>query len=333
MLPVGTLFARFPRMVRDTSAALGKHVALELHGEETELDKGVIERLGDPLTHLVRNAVDHGVEPVEERLAAGKPEQAVVRLSAHHEGGNVVIEVADDGKGLDAERIRAKAVSQGLVGEDEALTLEQTHALIFRPGFSTAAQVSDLSGRGVGMDVVKRNVEALNGTVAICSTPGEGTTFRIKLPLTLAILEGMQLRVGRQVFVLPLLSIVESFRPSPVDVKTVLGEGEVVMVRGEPLPLHRLHEILAVRGAEADATRGLVMVIEHEGRRVGLLVDELLGQAQVVIKSLESNFRRVEGITGATIMGDGRVALILDVDGLVHLATSTPPAITAQAAA
>ncbi|HYD51784.1 MAG TPA: chemotaxis protein CheA [Gemmatimonadaceae bacterium] len=333
MLPVGHLFARFPRMVRDTAAALGKQVALELVGEETELDKGVIERLGDPLTHLVRNAVDHGIEDAAARRAACKPEQAVVRLAAFHEGGSVIIEIADDGKGLDAERIRAKAVAQGLVAEDEVLTIEQTHQLIFRAGFSTAEQVSDLSGRGVGLDVVRRNVESLNGTVSITSTPGAGTTFRIKLPLTLAILDGMQLRVGAQVYVLPLLAIVESFRPTPADVKTVLGAGEVVMVRGEALPLHRLHALLGVSGAEMDPTRGLVLVLERDGARVGLLVDELLGQAQVVIKSLESNFRRVEGVTGATIMGDGRVALILDVDGLARLAAATSTSITGQAAA
>lgn len=325
MLPLGDLFSRFPRMVRDLAAAREKEVALRVQGEETELDKGVIEQIADPLTHLVRNAVDHGLEPASERRAAGKPEQGVVRLTATHEAGSVVIEVADDGRGLDRGRILRKAVAQGLVPEGAEPGDAEVHALIFEPGFSTAEQVSDVSGRGVGMDVVKRNVEALNGTVAVSSTPGAGTRFRIRLPLTLAILEGMQLRVGRQVFVLPLLSIVESLRPTDAELQRVLGEGEVVRVRGEALPLLRLSRLLGVPDAVADPRHGLVVVLEHGGRRIAVLADELLGQSQVVIKNLETNYRRVDGVMGATILGDGHVALILDIAGLAELAQRPLP--------
>jgi two-component system chemotaxis sensor kinase CheA len=324
MVPASAVFNRFPRLVRDLSAASGKLIRLELSGEDTDLDKAVIEGLGDPLTHLVRNAADHGLESPEERADTGKPGEGVIRLSARHVGGAVIIELSDDGRGLDTARIRAKAVERGLVRADEALTDEQLHALIFQPGFSTAAVVSDLSGRGVGMDVVKRNLEALNGSIAIETAPGRGTRFRIRLPLTLAVLDGMALDVGGRVFILPLLAIVESLRPKASEVRTIMGAGEVVMVRGEAIPLLRLHRVLRVPAAVTAPERALVVIAESDGRRVGLLVDQLLGQSQVVIKNLETHFRRVEGVMGATITGEGRVALILDLQGLVRLGALAP---------
>jgi two-component system, chemotaxis family, sensor kinase CheA len=320
MLPVGSVFSRLPRLVRDLAATSGKSVALEMSGEETELDKSVIERIADPLTHLIRNAADHGIEAPDVRRAAGKPEQGTIRLTARHQGGNVVIEIADDGAGLNLARIREKALAHGLLRDGETMTDEHLQSLIFHPGFSTAATVSDISGRGVGMDVVKRNVEALNGTIGIESSAGRGTRFRIKLPLTLAILDGMSLGVGSHVYVLPLLSIIESFRPAPRAVRTIFGQSEVVEVRGESVPLIRLHSVLGVEGAVEDPWRALIVLVEHDGRRFGLMVDELLGQSQVVVKNLEANFRRVEGVMGATILGDGHVALILDVQGITRLA-------------
>ncbi|MBI4522674.1 MAG: chemotaxis protein CheA [Deltaproteobacteria bacterium] len=320
MLPIGNVFGRFPRLVRDLATAFGKKVTLQITGEETELDKGVIERIGDPLTHLIRNAVDHGIDSPEERRQAGKPESGVIRLHAFHRGGNVIIDVIDDGRGLNGEKIGEKALALGLIRPDENLTEEQIHSLIFRPGFSTAAVVSDVSGRGVGMDVVKRNVEALNGTVAISSERGKGTRFRIKLPLTLAILDGLSLRVGEEIYIIPLIAIVESIRPRPDSLRTVFGRGEVIGVRGEYLSLLRLHRVFNAVGQVSGHDRGLVVIVENEGEKIGVLVDELLGQQQVVIKSLESNFKKMDGIAGATVLGDGRVALILDVPGLVGLA-------------
>lgn len=320
MLPIGNVFSRYPRLVRDLAATLNKKIAVQMFGEETELDKSVIERIGDPLTHLVRNAADHGLETPEERQQAGKSEQGVIRLQAFHQGGNVIIEVADDGRGLNTDRIRQKAIAQGLIGAEDNLNEEQIHALIFHPGFSTAAVVSDVSGRGVGMDVVKKNIESLNGTVSINSEAGRGSRIRIKLPLTLAIIDGLSLSVGDEIYILPLTAIIESIRPRPEQVKRVMGQGEVVVVRGEFLPLLRLHALFDVPARVTDPSRGLVVIVENEGRRFGLLVDELLGQSQVVIKNLEANYRKVEGAIGATIMGDGRVALILDVLGLSRLA-------------
>lgn len=319
MLPVGNIFSRFPRLVRDTAAGLSKQVTLEMSGEETELDKGVVEKLSDPLTHLIRNAIDHGIEPPDERVRQGKLEQGVIRLKAFHQGGNVLIEVSDDGRGLDTARIREKGIERGLLDGSAEPGGEEIHALIFEPGFSTAAAVSDLSGRGVGMDVVRRNVESLNGAVSVSSRRGQGTTVRIKLPLTLAILDGLLLRVGEQTFIMPLVSIIESIRPKPNQVKTVTGKGEVVVVRKEPLPLLRLHALLSVPTTVVDPARGLVVVVEHEGRRLAVLVDELLGQQQVVIKSLETHFKKVDGIVGATILGDGHPALIVDVAGIVQM--------------
>jgi two-component system, chemotaxis family, sensor kinase CheA len=322
MLPVGSVFNRFPRTVHDLALSLGKRVRLEISGADTELDKSVIERLGDPLTHLIRNSVDHGVELPEERVRCGKPEEGVVHLRAFHEGGNVVIEIADDGKGLDRERIRAKAVAQGLVRADAVLSDDDIHGLLFRPGFSTAAVVTDVSGRGVGMDVVKRNVDALNGAIVVSSVPGQGCRFRIRLPLTLAILDGLSIRVGREIFIFPLLAIAQSVRPAPGAVKTVLGgRGEIFLLRGAQIPLLRLDRLLGIAEAVTDPYQGIVVVLESDGCQFGVLVDDVLGQSQVVIKSLERNYRKVDAVMGATIMGDGRVALIMDVVELHRIAT------------
>lgn len=320
MLPVGTVFSRFPRLVHDVAAQLGKQVELRIVGEETELDKSVVERMSDPLTHLIRNAVDHGIESPEERRRAGKPEQGVIRLEAYHQAGSVIIEVADDGRGLDVERLRAKALDRGLLRESDNWSDQRIRELIFLPGFSTAEQVTGLSGRGVGMDVVKKNVEALNGSVGLTSTAGEGTSFRIKIPLTLAILDGLLLKVGLETYVLPLVSIIESIRPRSEQLRTITGEAECVVVRAEPLPLLRLHQVFGIPNAVRDPCQGLTVIVEHGGKRLALLVDELLGQQQVVIKSLETHFRKVEGALGATILGDGRAALILDVAGLASVA-------------
>ena len=319
MLPIKTVFGRFSRVVRDLAHSQGKRVSFETRGDETELDKTVIERIGDPLLHLVRNAVDHGIEPPAERRQRGKPEAGRLTLGAYQQGGNIFIEIQDDGRGLDRERILGKGVEVGLVNRDDTLTDEQVFALIWEPGFSTAAQVTEVSGRGVGMDVVKRNVEALGGSISTQSVAGHGTTFRIKLPLTLAILEGQSLRVGGEVYILPLATITESVRPTTEALKTVLGTREAFLMRGEVLPFVRLHRLFRVPDAVEEPTRGLSVVVEHEGRRVALFVDELLGQQQFVIKSLDSNCHRVDGVAGATILGDGRVALILDVPGLVAL--------------
>ena len=319
MLPIKTLFARFPRLVRDLTASSGKSAVLEMSGEETELDKTVIEKIGDPLTHLVRNALDHGLELPDVRRAAGKPEQGRLGFKAYQQGGNIYIEVSDDGRGLDRDKIHAKARDLGLAG-DEALTDEQTFGLIFRAGFSTADRITEVSGRGVGMDVVRQNVEALGGSIAISSERGKGTTFRIKLPLTLAILDGQLLSIGAQCYVLPIASIVESIRPVTAAITTVFGRGETVTVRGQAVPVIRLCTLLGVEPRTTDLTKALVVIVEHEGHLAALGVDELLGQQQVVVKSLEQNFQKADGVAGATILGDGRVALILDVAGLVALA-------------
>lgn len=320
LVPMAGVFNRFPRIVRDLAHTLQKQVQVEIVGEETELDKQVVEAIGDPLTHLVRNAVDHGIETPSERAACGKPETGTLTLIAAHEGGKVIIDIADDGRGLDTERIRRKAIAQGLLTDDAGMTDEQIHQLIFHPGLSTADRVTDVSGRGVGMDVVKRNIEALNGTVSIHSVPGSGTRFRISLPLTMAILDGLSISLAHEVYVLPLLAVVESLRPRPEEVKTVQGRGEVVIVRGEALPLVRLHRAMGVEPLIDDPCQGLVVIIENQDKKFGLLVDSLLGQLQVVMKSLEANYRKVEGISGATILGDGTVAFILDIGALQRLA-------------
>lgn len=319
MLPIKHAFGRFPRLVRDLSEACGKRIELKTTGEETELDKSVIEAIADPLTHLVRNSVDHGLETPKERREAGKPDVGIVALHAFHEGGNIVIEVSDDGRGLDRDRILKKAIDRGLLAESDPVPPDDTlHNFIFHPGFSTAAKVTDLSGRGVGMDIVKRSVQALGGSIMLSSTPGKGTRFRIRLPLTMAILEGLSLAVGEEVYILPLTSIVESIRPKPGDVRVIAGRSEVALVRGEVLPILRLYQVFGASPLITDPTRGLLVIVENDNRKVALLVDELIGQSQVVIKSLETNYRKVDGIAGATILGDGRVALIIDVPGLLR---------------
>jgi two-component system chemotaxis sensor kinase CheA len=319
MLPIRHAFGRFPRLIRDLASSCGKRIELKTTGEETELDKSVIEAIADPLTHLVRNSVDHGLETPEERRAAGKPETGSVALHAFHEGGNIVIEISDDGRGLDRDRILKKAIERGLLSENDAAPADETiYSFIFHPGFSTAAKVTDLSGRGVGMDIVKQAVQGLGGSIMLSSTPGAGTRFRIRLPLTMAILEGLSLKVGDEVYILPLTSIVESIRPRSGDVRLIAGQTEVALVRGEVLSILRLYQFFGAEPRITDPTRGLLVIVENDGRKVALLVDELIGQSQVVIKSLETNYRKVDGIAGATILGDGRVALIVDVPGLIR---------------
>lgn len=317
MMPMDFVFSRFPRMVRDLAAKLGKKVDFITHGAATELDKGLIERIVDPLTHLVRNSIDHGIEMPAARNAAGKSEAGRLFLSAGHQGGNIVIEVSDDGGGLNRERILAKAAESGLPVSD-AMPDSEVWQLIFAPGFSTAEAVTDVSGRGVGMDVVKRNITAMGGTVDIRSAKGFGTTISISLPLTLAILDGMSIRVGEEVYILPLGFVVESLQPAPEDVKEISGKGRVIKVRGEYLPLIPLYQMFEITPRFTNPSEGIVVILEADGRKAGLFVDDLVGQQQVVVKNLESNYRKVTGISGATILGDGGVSLILDVSALMR---------------
>ncbi|HEX6239505.1 MAG TPA: chemotaxis protein CheA [Polyangiales bacterium] len=319
MLPLRNVFTRFSRLVRDLSSTTGKALRLEVSGEETELDKTVIEKIADPLTHLIRNSADHGVELPEQRRAAGKPEQASIRLTAYQKGGNIFIEVSDDGAGINREKVLAKARDKGLVAPDETPSDEEIDALIFHAGFSTADKITEISGRGVGMDVVKRNVEALKGSIGISSERGKGTCFRIKLPLTLAILDGLGLRVGAEVYLVPLVAVVESLQPKASEVHVLPQAGEVVDVRGEYLPLVRLHRLFGLTPVYEHPHEGLIMVIDDGSQKLALQIDELIGQYQVVIKSLEANFQAVPGIAGATVLGDGRVALILDTGNLGNL--------------
>lgn len=317
MMPMDYVFSRFPRMVRDLATKLGKKVEFITHGAATELDKGLIERIVDPLTHLVRNSIDHGIETPSVRAAAGKHESGRLSLSAGHQGGNIVIEVSDDGGGLNRERILAKARQSGLPVSD-AMTDSEVWQLIFAPGFSTAEIVTDVSGRGVGMDVVKRNITAMGGVVDIRSGKGFGTTISISLPLTLAILDGMSIKVGEEIYILPLGYVVESLQPAPIDVKEISGQGRVVKVRGEYLPLIPLYQIFGIAPAFTDPSEGIVVILESDGRKAALFVDDLVGQQQVVVKNLESNYRKVVGISGATILGDGGVSLIIDVSALLR---------------
>jgi two-component system chemotaxis sensor kinase CheA len=328
------VFNRFPRLVRDLGQRLGKKIELRLNGEQTELDKTVLEKIGDPLVHLVRNSIDHGIESPETRLAAGKPAHGVIELNAYHKGGNVVVEVTDDGGGLKREKILAKARERGLVGADEELPEDRIFNLIFAPGFSTADVVSDVSGRGVGMDVVKRNINELGGHVQISSTPGKGSTVRIRLPLTLAILDGQLARVGEEVYVVPIVSIVETIEVRKELVNSIASRAEVFRLRDDYLPIVRLYELFGIRPEHTELLDGLLMIVEADGKRVGLFVDELMSQQQVVIKSLESNFRPVAGLAGATMLGDGRVALILDIPGVItrfqsEIASRTPASVAA----
>jgi len=320
MLPVDAVFNRFPRMVRDLAAKLGKQVRLQTVGEGTELDKGVIERIADPLTHLVRNAIDHGLETTAQRHAAGKDRTGTITLRAAHQGGHIVIEVADDGRGLSRQKILAKAAASGLAVAPTASDAD-VWQLIFAPGFSTAEAVTDVSGRGVGMDVVKRNIQALNGQIEIATEAGQGTRVTVRLPLTLAILDGMSVRVGEDIFIVPLNCVVESLQPQAAQVKRIAERACVVRVRNDYLPLVPLHEFFRLRADATEPQAGILVLLEAEGRKIAAQVDELVGQQQVVIKSLEANYRRVQGISGATILGDGRVALILDVAELVRLHT------------
>lgn len=321
MLPISFAFNRFPRMIRDLCAKTGKKIDLVLIGEQTELDKTVMEQIGDPLVHLVRNAADHGVEDVAERLAAGKPETGRVVLNAYHQGGNIVIEISDDGRGLNAEKILSKAVAKGIIEQGATLTQEQIYELIFEPGFSTAEKVSDISGRGVGMDVVRRNISALGGRIEVMSIEGKETRFRIYLPLTLAILDGQLVRVGDQIYIIPLISIVESLQIKPGEVNFVAGNQALYRLRDDNVPIVPIYREFGIAADCTEYDGALLVVVESDCGKVGLLVDDLLAQQQVVIKSLENNYRRVEGVSGATILGDGSVALILDVSGLVDLAS------------
>ncbi len=332
MMPVGTLFQRYGRVVYDIAQATGKQIRLETDGEETEIDKSMLELLGDPLTHLIRNAADHGIESAEVRLAANKPAEGLIHMRAFHRSGRIVIEITDDGAGIDTVRVRAKAVERGLIAEEAELSDDQLRMLIFAPGFSTREEVSDLSGRGVGMDVVKRNVQQLNGTVSLASELGSGSTVSIELPLTLAILEGLLVRVADRTLVLPLLAVVEAV-PSMGRIVRVAEQGEVIVIRGESIPVLRLCRFLGVQldpldpcalksadpCAEPAEDQRLVVVAEAGRKKIGLVVDELLGQQQVVVKSLEKNLHKVEGLMGATILGDGRVAPIIDVTALSEL--------------
>ena len=321
MLPISFVFSRFPRMVRDLAHRLGKQIELKLTGEQTELDKTVLEKIGDPLVHLVRNCIDHGIESPETRVAAGKPPAGTVHLDAAHRGGNIAVEVSDDGGGLDKARIVAKARSRGLLGANDTLSDAEIYELIFLPGFSTAEKTTDVSGRGVGMDVVRRNVKSLGGAIEVSSEPGRGSRFTITLPLTLAIVDGQSVAVGTETYIVPLISIVESMQLKNGSVTRLSGQGEVFSFRGDYLPIIRLHQVFGVEPRTRALHEGLVVVAEGDGRRVGLFVDDLLGQQQVVIKSLETNYGHIEGISGATILGDGSVALILDVPGLIHVAS------------
>jgi len=333
MLPISFAFNRFPRIVHDLSRKLGKKVELKFTGEGTELDKTVLEKITDPLVHLVRNALDHGLETPERRAAAGKPETGTIELAAFHEGGNIIIEVRDDGAGLNKARILQKARERGLIDPTQELNDEQVDNLIFMPGFSTAEQVSDVSGRGVGMDVVRRNIHDLGGYVQITSREGEGSTIRIRLPLTLAILDGQLVRVGQETYIISLVAIVETIQIKPERLNTLVGRTEVFRLRDEVLPIVKLCDQFGIEPDSSRAQDGLLVVVEADGRRAGVLVDELLAQQQVVIKSLESNFKTVSGIAGATILGDGKVSLIIDVPELIRSAVGRGAgAVTARAA-
>jgi two-component system chemotaxis sensor kinase CheA len=322
MLPISFVFSRFPRLVHDISSKLSKKIELKLVGENTEVDKAVVELINDPLVHLIRNSLDHGIEMPTERLAAGKPATGIIELRAYHRGGHIVIEIIDDGRGLDKRKLIAKAVEKGLIDENVVLNDKQAFELIFMPGFSTAESITDISGRGVGMDVVRKNIQALGGNIEIISELGKGTTISIHLPLTLAIIDGQSVAVGDEVYIVPLASIIESINISGEVLNTIAGRGETFRLRDQFIPVIRMHEIFNVPSKyNSKTTDGVIVVVERQGAMCGLFVDELLGPQQVVVKSLEANYRRVEGISGATILGDGSVALILDIPGLVRFSS------------
>jgi two-component system chemotaxis sensor kinase CheA len=320
MLPISFTFSRFPRLVHDLCKVMGKKIELKLLGEQTELDKTVMEKIGDPMVHLVRNSLDHGIEKPEERIRAGKPETGLITLNAYHQGGNIIIQIMDDGKGLDRQRILSKAIEKRLVNEGDKLSDEQIYELIFKPGFSTADQVTDISGRGVGMDVVRRNIQELNGSVEVQSVAGKGSTFTIRLPLTLAILDGQLVRSGEHTYILPLISIIESIQTNTSMIHRVAGGCDVLRLRSEYVPIIRLYDILNIKPDSYNLDESILVVAEGDNMKVALVVDDLLSQQQVVIKSLEENYKRVEGVSGATILGNGTVALILDIAGLIKLA-------------
>ena len=320
MVPIKTAFGKTKRLVRDLARKSSKVVHLITEGEDTEIDRRMVDGLNDPLVHMIRNAVDHGIELPEERERLGKPRVATVRVAAHHSGGNVMIEIQDDGRGLDRDRIIEKALSKGLIESGEGMSDHEVSNLIFEPGFSTARKLTDVSGRGVGMDVVKKSVEALRGRVDVSSRPNEGCTFTINLPLTLAIIDGMLVKVGDHRYIVPTVSIRLNLRPTPDVLATIAGRGEIVMLRGKPIPMIRLHRIFNIQRAVEDPTEGLVVVVDEGDRNYALLVDELLGQRQVVAKSLGDGIGKVRGISGGAILGDGRVGLILDPAQIADLA-------------
>lgn len=319
MLPISFVFNRFPRLVHDMTDKMGKKVELKLTGEQTEIDKTVMEKIGDPLVHLVRNSLDHGLETPDIRLAAGKDETGTLLLKAFHQGGNIIIEIHDDGAGLNEDKILAKAIEKGLVNEGDALSPEKIHELVFLPGFSTAEVVTDVSGRGVGMDVVRKNINSLGGSVEVFSKRGEGSVFTIRLPLTLAIMDGQTIRVADESFIIPLISIIETVEVKAIDIKKVSGKGELFQLRDEYIPIIRLYSVFNLTPKITELEDGLLVIVEGDGQKMALFIDDLLGQQQVVIKSLEANYRKVIGISGATILGDGRVALILDISGVMAL--------------
>lgn len=324
MVPIAATFQKMNRVIRDVAKKVGKQINFVTSGDETELDKSVVDQISDPLVHMVRNAADHGIENPEDRIAAGKSAEGTVNLRAYQQGGNVYIELIDDGRGLNRKRIMAKAIERGLIPADANLSDAEICNLIFLPGFSTAAAVTDVSGRGVGMDVVRRNVEALQGSVSVKSEEGKGSTITVRLPLTLAILDGLLVRLSDEVFVIPLLSVIESICVNANEIHRIVGVGEVISLRGEVVPLLRLHHALNIKGNEQGDEQGLLVIVEDQGRRLALRVDDLIGQQQVVIKNLETNFRKVPGVSGATILGDGHVALILDIFGLSNLSYDAP---------
>ena len=320
MVPIGDTFIRFKRLVRDLSKKQGKEIALEIKGKETELDKNIIEQIADPLKHMIRNSIDHGIELPEEREQEGKNRVGKITLSAYHKEGSIIIKVVDDGAGLDKDKILRKAIDKGIVNREDKLKDEDIYQLIFAPGFSTAQVVTETSGRGVGMDVVRSNIERLRGTVNISTALNQGTTFKIKLPLTLAIIDGMAIKVGEENFIIPMNAIYEFIQPAPEHLKTVKGKGEVVKVRDNYITLTRLHSLFNIEAKETDPTKAIVVVVHDEGKKTCLLVDEILGQQQAVVKSLEDNYTYVEGMAGATILGNGNVAMILDISTIIKMA-------------
>ena len=332
MQPVKSVFSRMPRIVRDTAAMLGKEIDLVMSGENTEVDKTVIESLSDPLTHMIRNSCDHGIETPDQRVWNDKPQKGTIHLSASHRSGRILIEISDDGAGINRQRVLSKAKEKGLIAPDATPSDEEIDHMIFLAGFSTAEKVTNVSGRGVGMDVVRRNIEGLGGNVRITNNPGKGSVFTVSLPLTLAILDGMIVRVGQESYIVPIANIIETLRPTAEAVHAVEGHSDVINVRGEFVQLVYLHEIFNVKGAEHDASKALVVLVESNNQKMGLVVDELIGQQQVVIKSLEANADPVKGVSGATILGDGKVSLILEVNDLKTLSSAPPGPSLAKAA-